>query len=46
MKFSDGMIKDLENVKHMPELKKNLISLGMLDKMGCLVNCDYEKCNV
>lgn len=34
LKMSDGMISELNNVKHVSDLKKRLISLGMLDKMG------------
>lgn len=37
LKMFDGMFKELRDVKHVPELKKNLISLGMFDKMGYLV---------
>ena len=37
LKMLDGMTRELVNVRHVPDLKKNLISLGMLDKMGCLV---------
>lgn len=37
LKMFDGMLKELRDVKHVPELKGNLISLGMLDKIGYLV---------
>ena len=30
----DGTIKTLNNVRHIPELKRNLISLGTLDDEG------------
>ncbi|KAH9705465.1 hypothetical protein KPL70_011882 [Citrus sinensis] len=33
LKMSDGIIRELDNVRHIPELKKNLISLSMLDKV-------------
>ena len=33
-KMFDGVIRTLENVRHVPELKKNLISLGTLDTNG------------
>ena len=34
VRMYDGVIQTLKNVKHVPELKKNLISLGMLDSFG------------
>jgi len=30
----DGVVRTLANVRHAPELKKNLISLGKLDDNG------------
>ena len=30
----DGIVRTLNNVHHIPELKKNLISLGTLDSNG------------
>lgn len=35
--MSDGKIRELDDVKHVPELNINLISFGMLYKMRCLV---------
>ncbi len=35
MKMFDGMVRTLSDVRHVPGLKKNLISLGILDKNGC-----------
>ncbi|KAH9648835.1 hypothetical protein KPL70_025759 [Citrus sinensis] len=40
LKMLDGMTRELANVRHVPDLKRNLISLGMLDKMGCLVKLE------
>ena len=40
LKMLDGMTRELANVRHVPDLKRNLISLGMLDKMGCLVKME------
>ena len=40
LKMFDGMIKELRDVKHVPELKRNLISLWVLDKMGCIVKLE------
>ena len=34
IKMHDGIIKTLSNVRHMPDLKKNLIFLGTLDSNG------------
>ena len=36
-KLHDGTIRELRQVRHVPELKRNLISLGMLDQMRCSV---------
>ncbi|MDV3143386.1 MAG: hypothetical protein Q8761_03110, partial [Sweet potato little leaf phytoplasma] len=35
LKLKDGTVKLLRNVRHVPNLKRNLISLGMLDSIGC-----------
>ncbi|KAH9782268.1 hypothetical protein KPL71_008823 [Citrus sinensis] len=40
LKMLDGMTRELANVRHVPDLKRNLISLGMLDKMCCLVKLE------
>ncbi|KAH9687889.1 Integrase catalytic domain-containing protein [Citrus sinensis] len=37
LKLHDGTIRELKQVRYVPELKRNLISLGMLDQMGCSV---------
>jgi len=34
VKMYDGIVRTLTNVRHVPELKKNLISLGVLDFGG------------
>ena len=44
LKMFDGLIRELVNVRHVPDLKRNLISLGMLDKIGCLVK--LESCTL
>ena len=33
----DGAIRVLGNVRHMPEMRQNLISLGYLEATGCTV---------
>ena len=35
----DGVVRILSNVKHVLELKKNLISLGYLEEQGYAFNC-------
>jgi hypothetical protein len=34
IKMSDGVVKTLEEVRHIPDMRKNLISLGTLDSKG------------
>ncbi|KAH9765484.1 hypothetical protein KPL70_001889 [Citrus sinensis] len=46
LKMLDGMTRELANVRHVPDLKRNLISLGMLDKMGCLVKLESDTLKV
>lgn len=35
IKMYDGLVRTLTDVRHVPDLKKNLISLGTLDSNGC-----------
>jgi hypothetical protein len=35
IKMFDGIVRTLTDVRHVPDLKKNLISLGTLDAAGC-----------
>lgn len=35
IKIHDGLVRTLTKVRHVPELTKNLISLGALDSLGC-----------
>ncbi|PKI73973.1 hypothetical protein CRG98_005590 [Punica granatum] len=37
IRMHDGVIKTLSDVKHIPDLMKNLFSLGVLDSNGCKV---------
>ena len=46
LRMFDGMTKELVDVRHVPNLKRNLISLGMLDKMGCLVKLESDTLKV
>uniref|UniRef100_A0A2N9J7Q6 Reverse transcriptase Ty1/copia-type domain-containing protein n=1 Tax=Fagus sylvatica TaxID=28930 RepID=A0A2N9J7Q6_FAGSY len=34
IKMSDGVVRTLEEVRHIPDIRKNLISLGTLDSKG------------
>ncbi|KAH7849584.1 hypothetical protein Vadar_019987 [Vaccinium darrowii] len=36
IKMFDGVVRVLGNVRHVPEFRKNLISLGALDSAGCM----------
>ena len=40
IKMFDGVIRTLHGVRHAPELKRNLISLGMLDNSKYSFNSD------
>ena len=42
----DGVIRTLTYVRHVPELKKNLISLGVLDSCGHKFTCFDGTLNV
>jgi len=35
IKTLDGVIRTLSNVRHVPDLTRNLISLGTLESKGC-----------
>ena len=37
LEMHDGIIKELPIVRHVPELKKNLISLSILNEAGCTI---------
>ena len=34
------MVRTLSNVRHASGKKKNIISLGTLDKIGCKITCE------
>ena len=40
MKMFDGMVRTLTDVRYVPGLKKYLIALGTLDKIGCRITCE------
>jgi hypothetical protein len=35
IRMHDGIVRTLTNARHIPDLKKNLISLRSLDSLGC-----------
>ena len=39
VRMYDGVIRTLTKVKHVPKLKKNLVSLGYLEKQGYAFSC-------
>ena len=39
-RLHDGMERMLTNVRYVLDLKRNLISLGMIDSMGCTIKID------
>ena len=40
-KMFDEMIRQLREVRHVPDLKRNLISVGTLDQVGCSIKVEY-----
>jgi len=38
----DGMIRTLTNVRHVPDLKRNFISLGTLESLGANIQLKVE----
>ena len=38
IRIHDNLVRTLTDVHHVPQLKKNLISLGVLDFKGCQIN--------
>ncbi|MBA0881480.1 hypothetical protein Goshw_003277, partial [Gossypium schwendimanii] len=42
----DGIIKTLSDVKHVLDLKKNLISLGYFASKGCIINIESNEIKV
>ena len=42
IKLDDGSVKTFTEVRHVPELKRNLISLGMLSEAGCDFNGESD----
>ncbi|KAH9767170.1 hypothetical protein KPL71_011175 [Citrus sinensis] len=40
LKMYDDMVRELTQVRHVPELKRNLISIGMRDQTGCVIKAE------
>ena len=40
IKMFDGVIRTLGNVRHVPHLKRNMISLSILDSKGYKYTCE------
>ena len=40
IKMFDGVTRDLEQFRYVPNLKRNLISLGMLDQLGYSIKAE------
>ena len=39
MRMFDGQVRTLTNVRHIPDLRKNLLSLGALKAQECNFSC-------
>ena len=46
LRLHDGMERTLTNVRYVLDLKRNLISLGMLDLMGCTIKIENGTLNI
>lgn len=46
LKIHDGFIIKLKQVRHFVDLKKNLILLGMMDQIGCIVKFQNSVLNM
>ena len=44
LKLHNGSIRVSKQVRHVLDLKRNLISLGMLDQMGCSIKLESGNC--
>ena len=40
--MSDGVMRDLTHVRYVPKLRRNLISIRMLDQLGCTVKAEKK----
>jgi len=42
LKMYDGLIRTISGVRHVKDLKKNLLSIGQFDSFGCKIRTDNE----
>jgi hypothetical protein len=42
LKMYDGLIRTISGVRHVKDLKKNLLSIGQFDSLGCKIRTDNE----
>lgn len=42
----DGVIRDLKQVRYVPDLKRNLISLEVIDQLGCSIKVENGEIQV
>ena len=40
LKMYNDIVRELTQVRHFPKLKRNLISIGMLDQTGCVIKVE------
>ena len=45
-KMYDGVIRDLKQVRYVLDLKRNLISLGMIHQLGCSIKVENGEIQV
>lgn len=45
-KVHDKTIRELKEVRYIPNLKRNLISLGMLDQIGLSIKVEYGELKI
>ena len=46
LKLFDGVTRDLHQVRYIPELKRNLISLGMVYQLGYTIKAENREIHV
>lgn len=46
LKLHDGTIKELKEVRYVPDLKRNLISLGILDQTRFNIKLEYSEIKI
>lgn len=46
LKVHDKTIRELKEVRYVPNLKRNLISLGMLDQIGLSIKVEYGELKI